>query len=132
MNELIEKLKDNEAHRIFEDMTDREQECLRRHKEIYGVVEFLLCTMKWASATGITLYTTSIYRIKPDYQPETVEDTEYIYVCPNCKRERFEITIDTLTGFLTGVVQIECECGLKTTFDWNKIKKFDLGPCGRN
>ncbi len=78
---LVEKLKDNEAHRIFVDMTGNEQECLRRHKEI-NVVEYLTGTMKWSIAKGITLYATSIYRIKPDYQPNPgfvdLEITEHL------------------------------------------------------
>jgi hypothetical protein len=67
-----------------------------------------------------------------DKPKEPVEDPEYRFVCPNCKRERFVITIDTLTkwrsGFDTGIIKVECECGLITTFDWNKANFLNLGP----
>ncbi len=71
-------------------------------------------------------------------EPETVGDPEIIYICPNCKRERHTITIDTLAGLTIGpyvnqrlalglvtkgIIKVECKCGLKATFDWNNVRR---------
>ena len=75
---MIEKLKDNEAHRIFGDMSDEEQGCLAHignenleylsPSGSYGVNSFgLSWTPKGKSSL---MYPDGIYRIKPDYQPE--------------------------------------------------------------
>lgn len=49
------------------------------------------------------------------------------YICPNCGRKRFQIIFDTLNkcgaGIQDDIVQIECECGLKTSFDWSKVRE---------
>jgi len=74
----------------------------------------------------------SLVKLANEYSREKVEaepkpaDDKIVYICPNCKRERFTIIIDTLqkAGIAvgTGLVVIECECGLKTAFDWNNVK----------
>ena len=70
MNELIEKLKDNDAHRIFADMTDDERECMVKvgYKNCQVLTEY----MSWRdiSYPGGRLMGNSVYRIKSNYQPE--------------------------------------------------------------
>ena len=66
MNELIEKLKDNDAHRIFADMTPEEQACL---KAMGQNLECLGSDMIWYAKEG-RLFDNSVYRIKSNYQPQ--------------------------------------------------------------
>lgn len=67
---LIEQLKDNEAHTIFIDMLPEERECLRAEAK-KGHVQFLNYMMKWTKTlTTGKLCNTSIYRIDPSsYKP---------------------------------------------------------------
>ena len=80
--ELIEKLKNNEEHRIFADMTSDEKKCLKWVSP--ENCEFLTdnnCeNLEWGSqGTESKWYPQGIYRIKPDYQPEPeYEDKEII------------------------------------------------------
>ena len=72
MKDLIKKLKNNEAHRIYADMTKAEQLCLEGLREKNAVE--LLCDdgekIIWHKEGTSPLFLTSIYRIKPDYNPE--------------------------------------------------------------
>jgi hypothetical protein len=65
--------------------------------------------------------------IEASYKPDNLK-----CICPNCGRECFITKIDTFANIEKRVVLIECLCGLITTFDFTKLKKIDLGPCGRN
>lgn len=68
--EIIKKLKDNEAHRIFADMSKEEQAILNK---LYSKknVQFLSNSMMWELVAGYgTCCKNTIYRIAPDYQPE--------------------------------------------------------------
>jgi len=91
MNELIEKLKDNDAHRIFADMTPEEQACLNKTPKQY--IETLTDkngVPAWVSQWGDHLCAHLVYRIKSDYQPEP----EYVDL---------EITTDCKEGIGLGV-----------------------------
>ena len=144
MNELIEKLKHNKTAFGLLELED---------KECFVKVGKSNCQSYykggWQNTSGSEFYCNVTYRIKSDYQPETAGDPGIIYICQNCKRERFTITIYPHAGtgmtigpyinqrlglglVTKGILKIECECGLKTTFNWNKAKVIDFGPCGRN
>lgn len=83
MNELIEKLKNNEAHKIFADMTQEEQDCLIEAGPVN--CEFLTDNQCGGLLWGLIgtsfefyPYPQGIYRIKPDYQPEPEYDDKEI------------------------------------------------------
>ena len=83
MNELIEKLMFNERHRIFGDMSEKEQNCLIEANQAESL-EFLSGDMKWHTRTREgCLGNAMVYRIKPDYQPEFV-DLEIIELDCGC------------------------------------------------
>ena len=71
MNELIEKLKDNEAHKIFADFPEIEQEILNKSKPL-GLVQCLNDNLEWITAKHYndSCFNIGIYRIDPAYQPE--------------------------------------------------------------
>ena len=70
MNKLIEKLKDNEAHKIFADMSNEEQQVLWSLMAT-NALQHLTEDMNWCQKSKESkLFNLSIYRIKPDYQPE--------------------------------------------------------------
>lgn len=70
-NQLIEKLKDNEAHRILGDMTKEEQKCFNKnihHVQFLGSDNGLLI---WKPRAPLSpLFPESVYRIDPDWKPE--------------------------------------------------------------
>jgi hypothetical protein len=76
MNDLINRLKVNEnPHRIFADMSEEEQECLKKVGPLN--CKFLTCEYKTNSnlnwnelGCSSHFLPVGIYRIKPDYQPE--------------------------------------------------------------
>ena len=76
MNAIIERLKNNDAHRIFADLTPEEQACLNEvglsNCERLAAINN---NIHWAGA-ACSFYPTWVYRIKSEYQPEP----EYEYL----------------------------------------------------
>ena len=66
--DLIKKLQDNKAHRIFIDMSEEEHQVLWKLKE-KGFVQVLTNMMKWTVYSS-GLLNIDIYRINPNYQQE--------------------------------------------------------------
>ena len=113
MNELIEKLKDNDAHRIFADMTPAEQACL---KAMGQNLECLGSDMIWYAKEG-RLFDNSVYRIKSNYQPQP----EYVDL---------EITICKAGGYQNNrlCVWMKRNTGSVDSFTWMPIDELPSLP----
>ena len=92
--ELIEKLKNNEEHRIFADMTSDEKKCLKwvSPENCEFLTDNNCRNLEWKSL-GIQSewYPQGIYRIKPDYQSEPEFVDYLIEICEDtcCEEGHF-------------------------------------------
>ena len=80
MNAIIERLKNNDAHRIFADLTPEEQDCIKMAVPNIEILSWDLLTHKlcWLPfiTTDVIRWSERAFRIKPEYQPEP----EYEYL----------------------------------------------------
>ena len=138
MNELIEKLKNNEAHKIFADMTQEERNCLIEvsHGNCEYLTEDNLKNLIWKSL-GLgskRFYPLGIYRIKPDYQSEPEYDDKeiikgisHISGCPfECLGYYYKDDIFIPINFLPNLPKFKC-FWYKPNIGINSIEFKDAG-----